>query len=166
MKLIVILHFLMKKKITNDKRDSACTNSSNVNEMKKENVSFQETVNKESKKSLEYTNNLSKEDNDCIWNESMIPHFEQYVGERNCVLPLIDGVVFHKNKGSLYRCKYHNSHKCEVTIKMISDREFIYINGSSKSHTNHPIDYFNIKQKELNIKAAKLPENLLKHQWK
>lgn len=95
-------------------------------------------------------------------NSLEIPRFYYYYGERNEKLPVIDGVVFHHNRAHNYRCKYNRTHGCKVRIKLLDENTFEYTNGDSNSHVDHPIDYYNIKQKELNKLAATLPENLLK----
>ena len=89
-----------------------------------------------------------------------VPEFAWIDGQQGRKVACLHGVVFHKNNGNCYRCKYgENGGTCPVTATIKSENDWKYNNGDQFSHDHPIVDYFNHVQSKENIKVAKDESN-------
>ena len=81
-------------------------------------------------------------------------HFIQ--GERNTVLPMLDGYIFHSNRNGIYRCK-NSRDGCRASIYVDEFGKIRYSVTSNCLDHNHEPHIFDLLQKELALQ--KVSEN-------
>ena len=148
----------IKSKQNNENNNHNITNKVEINENEKTEIMETESIkNQKDNMEIKMYGNYFKIEDDIIEIKSEYGNFIRFkrsqwiTSEKGGAIPMLDGYVFHSNRGWNYKCKHKD---CPATCKHDGWGNLIYPTNKSIRDHNHAPDIWEILYKETTIEIA------------